>query len=432
MAFMAMVVFTVILLLSPQTWFPILGKLRLAFLAAGAAAALLLWKRWKGRESLLKLTPEMVAAMILLAWIVLTLPLSYWPGGSVAILTDLYIKALLAFWLLANIVTTVDRIRFLATVLILCTVPIAVTAFRHFAAGDFLATSHPAIGRISGYQAALTSNPNDLALMLNLILPLVIANFLSTTRPFIRLLYLAAIAINVLGVVLTFSRGGFLCLATIGLVYFVKLVRRPGSDRAWAFAVLLLVLLSLPLLPSVYVNRVSTMTDIKADPTGSSQARIRDQVAAIHFVMKHPIAGAGIGMDILALNEERGPRWSMVHNAYFQYAVDLGLPGFILFLFLQWNVFRAVRSARRLAAPVPALRDLSYLAEGLEVSLIVFAVAALFHPVAYNFFFYYIAGLALAARSAARSAVNGAVSAADSQPFLLRVNADSRLARQTA
>jgi O-antigen ligase len=174
------------------------------------------------------------------------------------------------------------------------------------------------------------------------------------------------------------------------------------------------------------------MTDIKADPTGSSQARIRDQVAAIHFVMKHPIAGAGIGMDILALNEERGPRWSMVHNAYFQYAVDLGLPGFILFLFLQWNVFRAVRSARRLAAPVPALRDLSYLAEGLEVSLIVFAVAALFHPVAYNFFFYYIAGLALAARSAARSAVNGAVSAADSQPFLLRVNADSRLARQTA
>ena len=34
-AFRALVAFTVILLLSPQAWFPVLGQLRIAFLAAG-------------------------------------------------------------------------------------------------------------------------------------------------------------------------------------------------------------------------------------------------------------------------------------------------------------------------------------------------------------------------------------------------------------
>ena len=46
------------------------------------------------------------------------------------------------------------------------------------------------------------------------------------------------------------------------------------------------------------------------------------------------------------------------------------------------------------------MRDLFLLAEGIQVSLFAFAIAALFHPVAYHFYFYYIAGLALAARAA--------------------------------
>jgi len=52
-------------------------------------------------------------------------------------------------------------------------------------------------------------------------------------------------------------------------------------------------------------------------------------------------------------------------------------------------------------------RDLFLLAEGIQVSLAVFAVAALFHPVAYHFYFYYMAGLALAARAACDAETQG-------------------------
>jgi O-antigen ligase len=121
--------------------------------------------------------------------------------------------------------------------------------------------------------------------------------------------------------------------------------------------------------------------------------------------MQRPLVGAGIGMSILALNEAGGPRWHEVHNVYLQYAVDLGLPGLILFLLLFWGVFRQARSARKRAAAIPELRNLFLLDEGLQVSLIVFAVAGVFHPVAYHFYFYYFGGLALAARSATDRAI---------------------------
>ena len=42
------------------------------------------------------------------------------------------------------------------------------------------------------------------------------------------------------------------------------------------------------------------------------------------------VIGAGIGQDILAMNAQRGDDWTQVHNAYLQYAVDLGVPGVVL------------------------------------------------------------------------------------------------------
>ena len=49
--------------------------------------------------------------LALLVWAVLTIPFSYWPGGSVALLTDQYLKAVVFFWLIAAIVTTRERLR---------------------------------------------------------------------------------------------------------------------------------------------------------------------------------------------------------------------------------------------------------------------------------------------------------------------------------
>jgi hypothetical protein len=48
------------------------------------------------------------------------------------------------------------------------------------------------------------------------------------------------------------------------------------------------------------------------------------------------------------------------------------------------------------------LRDLTHLAQGVQIALIAFAVAAFFHPIAYQFYFFSIGGLALALKTAYR------------------------------
>ena len=87
-AFRALVAFTAILLLSPQAWFPVLGELRIAFVAAATAIGAYLIDRLVRQGDIPRFNAEVGIAVMLVAWAVITLPVSYWIGGSVEVLTN--------------------------------------------------------------------------------------------------------------------------------------------------------------------------------------------------------------------------------------------------------------------------------------------------------------------------------------------------------
>jgi len=403
--FWALMTFTAILILAPQTLLPALKPLHIAFLSAALAGVTYLFERFIHRQPLFKTNPALLLAVALAAWATLTAPLSYWPGGSASYLMDVYFKSLVVFWLLGSVVNSVARLRIVAWALSLMAIPLALSGVKYFFTGGFASqeSSH-GLERITGYDAPLTQNPNDLALMLDLILPLSLALLLDSRRPAVRLLLLGTVCLSALAVVATFSRAGFLTLGVIALLYLWTLFRR--RQQGLAIVALLLMLASLPLMPSAYVERLGTITDIQSDTTGSAQARLQDTEAALGFTASHPLIGAGIGMNILALNAVRGATWREVHNVYLVYAVELGLPGLILFLLLLGTCLRSVGRARQLSAAQPGQEALQLLAEGIRTSLIAFAVAAFFYPDAYQFYFYYLAGLAVAARAIAAKAAD--------------------------
>ena len=393
--FAALILFTFVSVAAPQSFVPALEPLHLALITASLAAASCLLSRLTRGLPILGFDVEMRIACALLAWTALTLPFSVWPGGSLEFLSGIFLKTVMVFWLVGHVVDSVRRVRWVLWTLTLMAVPLALTAVTHFASGEYVLNgSHGEVRRIVGYDAPLAQNPNDLALMLNLILPLSIALLLASEGASVRALLLSLIALDVVATVATFSRAGFLTLAAIGAIYLGKLIRRPG--RGWAWAALAALLLGIPLLPPDYLGRLGTITDVDADPTGSSQARLGDTLAALGYVSRHPLVGPGVGTNTLALNLERGPLWKEVHNAYLECAVELGLPGLVLFLLLMRSCFRRVATVRRASAGHPDLREPFLLAEGIEMSLAAFALAALFHPAAYHLYFYYIAGLAVA------------------------------------
>jgi O-antigen ligase len=141
---------------------------------------------------------------------------------------------------------------------------------------------------------------------------------------------------------------------------------------------------------------MSTITNVEADRTGSAQERMSDMIIAAKTIMANPLIGAGIGMNMLVMREARGG-WLGVHNVYLEHALDLGLIGLGMFVLLLWSCIRAVsRIQEQSSSP-----ELVFLAQGLEISLIAYATAAMFHPVSYQYYFYYIAGLAIGARAIA-------------------------------
>jgi putative inorganic carbon (HCO3(-)) transporter len=144
------------------------------------------------------------------------------------------------------------------------------------------------------------------------------------------------------------------------------------------------------------MDRLNTITDIEADRTGSAEGRWKDYQVAVGVVARNPILGAGIGQDILAMNQSRGGDWVSVHNAFLEYAVDLGLPGLVLFVWLYLTSLRSARAVERRSARDAWSRDLVHLAAGVQIALVGFGVAAFFHPIAYQFYFFSIGGLAVA------------------------------------
>jgi O-antigen ligase len=288
---------------------------------------------------------------------------------------------------------------------VICSIPLAVTALAHFQSGVYVTTAANPVQRIAGV-SGLTGNPNDLALTLNLFVPIAGALLFTTRTLTGRLLAAGALLLSIPAVIATFSRAGFLTLCAIAIMGFLFMLKRRAPRPA--VAVLALTLLVVPFLPSGYVERLQTITDIETDRTGSAQGRWTDYHLAVQVVSRTPVVGVGLGQNILALDELRArASWRSVHNAFLEYAVDLGVPGLLLFCGLVIASFRSARIVERRAGRDPALADLGILAAGVQTALVAFIVGAFFHPIAYQFYFFCVAGLAVALRNTCRAEIAG-------------------------
>ena len=386
--------FTFVLLLAPQSFLPALESLRPALLVAGLATLAYIWDCLIYNKPLSVRATAIWLAVALAAWVVLLIPFSYVPADSWRFFLEFYIKTLVIFWLVSNVVDSQLRLHQTFWLLSLMAIPLAITAVINFFSGVYVENINAQ--RIVGYEGALTGNPNDLALMLNLILPLSMALLLSSERGMTRLLLLLSICLSAVAIIVTFSRGGFLTLSALLLLYIWKVRRRP--ERRWLWGVVPVLIMCVLLVGPSYLQRLSTITNIEADRTGSAQERWSDMAAATRFTVNHPIIGAGIGQSVLASREERGAEGGLVHNVYLQYASELGLPGLILFLMLFTATFRSAGFVQR-RAKRENISELFYVGEAVQLSLIAFAISAMFHPVAYHIYFYYMAGLAVAAKN---------------------------------
>ncbi len=381
--FWGLMMFTFVLLVSPQSVVPGLGLLMPAKIAMAIAIGAFLLS---GRPFPTTRTVQWAYGFAGCA--LLSIPMGYWPGGSVAVFFNAVAKSLVVFLLIASVVDTPRRLKILIAWMVACGTVLAGIAVHHYRAGLFAAG-----GRIAGYESPLASNPNDLALTLNILLGLALGLLPVVRERSHRMMLLGAMAAILAGVVVTFSRGGFVTLGIVGVVWAAQAMRTRGL-RAFGAVVMVALVLALA-APAQYFGRLSTMFDAEADPTGSAGERLTMMATAVSYMAEHPLFGVGLGNSIHVSVLRGGPARE-VHNAYLKTGAELGVAGMVVYALFVLSVIATARSVRRRLSRHPDGATVASLAGGVELAATAFAVGALFSPVPYHFYFYYPAGLSVA------------------------------------
>jgi O-antigen ligase len=216
---------------------------------------------------------------------------------------------------------------------------------------------------------------------------------LALTSGFVmRLFFLACAGVLAVGVVTTFSRGGFLGLVAVGSFLLWKVSRKNRLVAAGAAAAALFVLLAAA--PGGYGDRLFTILHTAGDKTGSAQERQEILKRAIVVAARHPIIGVGMNNFHIYSYKER-----VAHNSYLEISAELGLGGLIAYLIL---IFSPMRSLKRielrnsLAPPHTEGREMHLLSIAVQGAMIAYIVCSAFTSIEYLWYLYYPVAFALA------------------------------------
>ncbi|HKP87844.1 MAG TPA: O-antigen ligase family protein [Blastocatellia bacterium] len=369
---------------------------------------------------------KMLAIITLLG--VAFIPIAASPKDSIDLLADTFLKVATIFVLMINLLDSRERLRSIIKLAVICGTVLAVLAILTYMQGKFTVVTRGedygvAAERITGAVGGIFGNPNDLATSFDLLIPLAAA-LAFMRRGLARAAYFTCALLLSIGVVVTFSRGGFLGLvASVGWVVW-KMGRRNRALTVIAFVFLLGIFMVV--MPSGYSSRITSIFDSSSDPTGSSQARIDLLERASDIASNHLIFGVGIGnYTIYSLHEQRA------HNSFLEISAELGVTGLLAYLIM---IFAPLRSLRRIGRETVASRESGagqdqnaletyYLSAAFQASLLAYIVCSCFGSIQYLWFLYYPLAYAVSLR---RIHEAEALAAEESAPAMKVVQARPR------
>ncbi len=272
---------------------------------------------------------------------VASIPFGFWIGNSISAAED-FAKIIVIHLLYVSLVTTRKRMRIVLVAFSTLVGYLAVTSLIMYVQGQFDYTMH--VDRIVGLTNA-SNNPDSLGLTMATGMPLMFLLTLKSSRLGMRLLMWGLIALALLTLLLTGSRGSLLTLVLIlGLAVLMSRRRVPLLA-----AVVVLGVGIWMALPAQYQARYVSVDNLKHDE--SYQNRLLSWQGGWHMFLHNPLTGIGMG-DYTFANGSLyfpGPRkiWINAHSLYFQLLGEQGLCGVITFAGFVVVMFQANRRLRR-------------------------------------------------------------------------------------
>ncbi|HKV49939.1 MAG TPA: O-antigen ligase family protein [Gemmatimonadaceae bacterium] len=248
---------------------------------------------------------------------------------------------------------------------------------------------------------------NDFALIMVCSLPFAVYFLRSPDRRKWRSLGMIAIAMFMIGIVKSGSRGGFLALIAV-LIYIVLRYRAlPRRVRMTATAAGVVLLVGLG--STKYWTMMSSILHPESDYNWSGESGRREVwKRGIGYMMHNPVLGVGVrtfptaegrlAEEAAAANAQgRGFKWSVAHNSFIETGAELGVPALCVFIAMIGIAMRDMNrlsSSRRYHPPWLGSR-ISTLSQMVLGSFVGFVIAGFFVSAEYFSYLYFLFGLSL-------------------------------------
>jgi O-antigen ligase len=413
-----LLIFSVLLFFRPQDQIAALGAFHVSDLSAAIGLGAMIFLNLSRNRPVTRITPELLGVLAVGAVILATVPTSYWPGGSVHVFIDQFMKVALIFMLMVNAVTSPKRIERICWIIVLAFGYISLLAWRDYVLGQNLYDGH----RVGGAAGGFFENPNDLALNIAAFLPLAMM-YVMRPGPLWKRLLCAVIVVLMFGaLIFTQSRSGLIGVVAM-LAVFVIASRsiKPTTIMAVVFAGAIV----LPALPTSFWDRMASITDASKDETGSREARKVLLEQAWMIFLENPFTGVGAGQFQNYGPPGRAEPWRVTHNVVLQIAAEIGIFGVFAFMFLVWRGFSAAWWTRKALAWIHRKRPkrrgqpgelepedglapdervfLDTHGSAMLAAMTGWFICAMFASVAFNWTFYYLLGLSVCARDVVKA-----------------------------
>lgn len=325
-------------------------------------------------------------------WVLLSVPFSSWVGGSAHALRNFFVIPVPMIFVTAGLILGWKQVRIAFGAIALAGILIVANAlvFGTEGSGERMELS----------SSGMLGNANDIASHLVLILGFLFYVLIDRNRHFLfRLGAIAAIALALLTILRTGSRGAFLALGVTALIILWK---APMRIRIVALASGLILAVALPVFLSDSVKtRLGTLFGEglrEADESRETRSYLFRQ--SVRFTFQRPVFGVGPGQfatyeGLTARSEGERGAWHVTHCAWTQISSECGLPALFFLLAAIGGSLLAVKrtydAARRSGHEEVANTCLSFL-----VGVIPFLVTITFLSNAYRFYLPTLVGLAIA------------------------------------
>jgi len=277
----------------------------------------------------------------------------------------------------------------------------------------------------NGYVGVIRGGRAFTAVWLCTVIPIAFYMMMAEKRRSLKFLLAFIFFGDILALILTYSRAGFIGLVCV-FIFMLLLAKRKLMGCLMG-ALLMFILLGY-FIPEEYIYRIETTKNYDVDGEevdGSAAGRLIAWGSAMEMIRDKPWSGVGFYRSEAQMGNYPDPKTGMavpgkaIHNSFLKVAAELGLPALLLYLFFFGLIYLTLMRIKRKVRVYGLDQDYHHYATMLQVAFVGFFSSGFFVNASFVDLVWHLAGLTIALEQIVNNDTKTTTAFAESETHLV-------------